>query len=525
MASLDPTDGAGAVRTARESLQQGRIDEAIRMLLEAIARDARNGEAYELLGVAYAQKGMSTEGIQALSSAVNLNQSSPSARINLAVALQRANRTQEAIFQLQEALRIDPGNAKAQQALASVQGKSMPAPPPPAQPAYGQQPPAYGQQPPTPYVQPTYIGQQPYTPPPPAYGQPGYQPPPMNQPQDLTQGFQQPPAQPYGQQPQAYGQPPAHGQPPQAYGQPPQAYGQPPQAYGQPQQPYGQQPGYGQPQPYAQPQPYGAPGYGQAGAYSYGAGAYQPGAYGPPPTDTTGWSPANLFKVLSAPVEFFQAQIGQTDIGQPLGFYICVMAIFLLLAGIALSVVAAASGGGAAVGVIIVAMAIQGVMQIIFGIIGEFIGAAIYHVGVMIFGGRGGYPGTFRAMVYSKAPVYVFVVLGIILMAVNPMLIPVGVIVIIGAVIWAFVLIVIGFREIHGMTTGTAFGAAILPTAVAFGLVFLVFLALGASLSNFNPGTGRNGFGNPGLPSSSFPNSGFGGGNNNFGSPPPGFGR
>jgi tetratricopeptide (TPR) repeat protein len=193
MSSLDPNDGAGAVRSARESLQQGRIDDAIRILQEAIARDARDAEAYELLGVAYAQKGMSNEGIQALSSAVNLNQSSASARINLAVALQRAQRTQEAVFQLQEALRIDPNNAKARQALNSIQGGGIPPPPAtPATPAYGQQPTAYNQQA--------------YSPPPQAYNaQPAYgqqQPQPLNQPQDLTQQYPQ-----HGHQQHPYQQP------------------------------------------------------------------------------------------------------------------------------------------------------------------------------------------------------------------------------------------------------------------------------------------------------------------------------
>src|SRR6186997_1545334 len=98
MSSMDPTDASAPVRTARESLQQGRIDDAIRILQDAIIRDSSSAEAYELLGVAFAQKGMSNEGIQALTSAVNLNQTGVSARINLAVALQRAQRGQEALY-------------------------------------------------------------------------------------------------------------------------------------------------------------------------------------------------------------------------------------------------------------------------------------------------------------------------------------------------------------------------------------------------------------------------------------------
>ena len=87
--------------------------------------------------------------------------------------------------------------------------------------------------------------------------------------------YNQPPPNPYGQQPQGggYGQPQPGGygqpQPPQqgGYGQPQPGYGYPQQApqpgygqvppqqpYGQPQQQYGQQPGYGYPQQPAPPQ-------------------------------------------------------------------------------------------------------------------------------------------------------------------------------------------------------------------------------------------------------------------------------
>ena len=86
---------------------------------------------------------------------------------------------------------------------------------------------------------------------------------------------QQPPAQPYGQQP-GYGQP----DPSSPYGQPPaQPYGQQPG--------YGQQPVYGQPdpsspfgqppaQPYGQQPAYGAPQYSQFGTPQYGAPQYAP---------------------------------------------------------------------------------------------------------------------------------------------------------------------------------------------------------------------------------------------------------
>lgn len=485
MSSLDPTDGAGAVRSARESLQQGRMDDAIRLLQETIARDASNAEAYELLGVAYAQKGLSNEGIQALSSAVNLNQSSASARINLAVALQRAQRTQEAIFQLQEALRLDPSNAKAQQALSSIQGAPA-APPSPPPAAYGQQP--YSQQPA-------------YSPPPQPYGaQPGYgQPPqPLTGHQDLTGGQPMTGGQPLNQPP--YPQQPGYG--PQPYGQQPF-----PQQYGQPQQPYGQQPGYGQPQPYGQQPPYGQPGYGQQrGAYNYGAGAgaYQPGAYAAVPTDTSGWSPLNVIKVITNPLEFFQAQRGQRDVNQPVGFIMSTCAIMfavriimVLIAGTGAQV----TGFGQDSPFILIFGSLFGIVLVAIGV---FIITGIYHLFAMMFGAQGGYAGTLRAVVYSWSPMIPMTIINFIVQgAAKPVAGVFGLLSLL-VWVWAFVLLVIALREIHGISTGAAFGTAIIPTVIMIGIIVLLavtlFAAVIGAVMNANPGAAPGGFGNPGIP-------------------------
>src|SRR5437762_3389194 len=105
MASYDPNDVSSALTAARQSLQNRQFDDALRILQEAAGRNQQSSEVYELLGVAYAQKGMAAEGIQAITRAVTLKPDSATARINLAVALQRAERNQEAAQQLEEALR------------------------------------------------------------------------------------------------------------------------------------------------------------------------------------------------------------------------------------------------------------------------------------------------------------------------------------------------------------------------------------------------------------------------------------
>ncbi|MCS6859815.1 MAG: tetratricopeptide repeat protein [Abditibacteriales bacterium] len=123
MSTESPNEAVNLCQAARESLQQGNVDDAIAQLQQAIAQDPRNDEAYALLGVAYAQKGMTDEGIEALSTAVSLNPNNASSRMNLAAALQRAGRLHEAAAELNEALRIDPTYQKAQESLAAIQAQ------------------------------------------------------------------------------------------------------------------------------------------------------------------------------------------------------------------------------------------------------------------------------------------------------------------------------------------------------------------------------------------------------------------
>jgi hypothetical protein len=123
MSTEGPDEAVNLCQVARESLQQGNVDDAIAQLQQVIAQEPRNDEAYSLLGVAYAQKGMTDEGIQALSTAVSLNPNNASSRMNLAAALQRAGRLHEAVAELNEALRIDPTYQKAQESLAAIQAQ------------------------------------------------------------------------------------------------------------------------------------------------------------------------------------------------------------------------------------------------------------------------------------------------------------------------------------------------------------------------------------------------------------------
>jgi hypothetical protein len=91
-----------------------------------------------------------------------------------------------------------------------------------------------------------------------------------------------------------------------------------------------------------------------------------------------------------------------------------------------------------------------------------FLGSAIIHLCLMIVGGNNkGYKTTFRAISYSYSG-YLF-----------------GVIPFIGLFIgniYTFVLTIIGVREGHGISTGKAILAVLLPAIVIFGLIFVAIL-------------------------------------------------
>jgi len=94
-----------------------------------------------------------------------------------------------------------------------------------------------------------------------------------------------------------------------------------------------------------------------------------------------------------------------------------------------------------------------------------FIGSGVIHLCLMIVrGNNGGYKTTFRAIAYSYSA-YLF-----------------GIIPFIGLLIggiYAIILTIIGVREGHGISTGKAVLAVLLPVIVIFGLIFIaIFLVM-----------------------------------------------
>jgi hypothetical protein len=98
----------------------------------------------------------------------------------------------------------------------------------------------------------------------------------------------------------------------------------------------------------------------------------------------------------------------------------------------------------------------------IYQAVAIFIGSAIVHLCLMIVkGNNNGYKTTFRAISYSYSG-YLF-----------------GIIPFIGLIIggiYTFILTIIGVKEGHGISTGKAVLAVLLPAIVIFGLIFIAIL-------------------------------------------------
>ncbi|SNQ62182.1 conserved membrane hypothetical protein [Candidatus Methanoperedens nitroreducens] len=113
-------------------------------------------------------------------------------------------------------------------------------------------------------------------------------------------------------------------------------------------------------------------------------------------------------------------------------------------------------GAGAGIGAAVVFF----VMFMILAIAGAFIGGAILHIFVYIVGGRKGIVQTIKAVMYGATP---SLLLG---------WIPLVSII---ASIWSLIVEIIGIRQLHGLTTGRAILAILIP--IILGIILAVVLA------------------------------------------------
>ncbi len=171
---------------------------------------------------------------------------------------------------------------------------------------------------------------------------------------------------------------------------------------------------------------------------------------------------------ITSPSSTFDAS-KQDSLGDAIKYYAVIIAIYSALLAVmfmlAFSVIGSMSGPlgmfigaglGAWAGVLLF------VMMLILLIIGAFIDGAILHIFVYIVGGRKGIDQTIKAVMYSFTPSLLF-----------------GWVPIIGvlAVIWDVILLVIGIRQLHDLTTGKAILAVFLPLIIVGVLIIALFSA------------------------------------------------
>lgn len=110
----------------------------------------------------------------------------------------------------------------------------------------------------------------------------------------------------------------------------------------------------------------------------------------------------------------------------------------------------------------------QLILAPLFGIIGLFLAAAIYHVSLLILGAaKNGFEATFRSIAYAQGPLLFYVV---------PV---VGWLV---GWVWSMVLMIIGFRETQETSSTKAVMGVLLPFFVCCGLLTMMVLVFTVAL-------------------------------------------
>ncbi len=177
--------------------------------------------------------------------------------------------------------------------------------------------------------------------------------------------------------------------------------------------------------------------------------------------------------VVLAPANFFRGLPRRGGFVNPLAFAVICALISALIGGI-LTVIfspffADAGGTGEAFVGGLVGLIVGLILAPIFTAIGLFIGAGITHLLVMLLvkPTNAGFEATFRVVSYVSVTQLISWIpfLG-------------GII----AFVWGVVLSILGIREVHSTTTGTAALVVLIPVAVILLLVFALVALVGAAL-------------------------------------------
>jgi hypothetical protein len=188
--------------------------------------------------------------------------------------------------------------------------------------------------------------------------------------------------------------------------------------------------------------------------------------------DPVGSFISTVRRVVLDPVGFFRAIPRQGDFINPAVYALIIALITALLSGILtliLSPLIATPGNtGEALAGGVVGFVVTLILTPIFTAITLLIGAGIFHLLVLLLvrPNNAGFEATFRVVCYSYTPNILS------FLAPIPIL---GQIVSLAVGIYSIVLAIFGIREVHNTTTGKAALVVLIPVAVLFLFVLLIF--------------------------------------------------
>lgn len=185
---------------------------------------------------------------------------------------------------------------------------------------------------------------------------------------------------------------------------------------------------------------------------------------------------SKIGKAITRPTELFD-KTSDEKIWPALKYYLLILIIpfialtalvalfFSLIISFLTTVIPQINLGSLATFSIASVLALAGFFALIFFVIIPlmmFVGAGILHLFVKLYGGKGDYSDTFRASIYSSTP-------SVLLMAIP--------ILNFGAMVWSFVLGIIGISLSHHISKLRAFLAYITPFLIS-GIIYFVFILI-----------------------------------------------
>jgi hypothetical protein len=180
-------------------------------------------------------------------------------------------------------------------------------------------------------------------------------------------------------------------------------------------------------------------------------------------------------RFIIAPSEGFMVSKGDS-LGEASLYLLMILAVFSVANSAVISYIGSIAdplrypiladiGAGGAAGIFILAIEL-----IIFGLLAILAISCLYHIGVILIGGKHHFSDTMRAAIYGTTP---FAVIGLIPLA--------G---LIAAPIWTFFLQIIGIREYQDLSTGGALIAMII--GIGLGCILILILeGIGVSIARF----------------------------------------